>query len=154
MSVLDNALQALLLNGCKVKKLWTNAASGSDFPAQKISLSMAKYDAALIELKTSKSDAASEYCRICFKGKDDWADAFANAQRDAVVEIRTRQYSVSSTGVNFQSGYGKSVSSMSSSVRNDYAIPSTIYGIQLLGGVIHKLKTLAASLFLRREVLA
>ena len=71
-----------------------------------------------------------------------------------VVEIRTRQYAVSSTGVQFQQGYGKSITNAGTSVRNDYAMPLTIYGIQLLGGVIHKLKSLAAPLFGRKEVLA
>lgn len=134
MSVIDNAIQQLFINGCKIKKLWTNASPTSQFAAQKITLSMTNYDAVLAEFKTSRSATASEYCRICFKGNEDWADAFANSQSNAVVEIRTRQYVVSSTGVQFQQGYGKSVSSASTSVRNDYAIPLTIYGIRLLGG--------------------
>lgn len=34
------------------------------------------------------------------------------------------------------------------------AIDNAFYGIQLLGGVIHKLKSLTAPLFGRKEVLA
>lgn len=152
MSAIDNALQALFVNGCKIKKLWTNASPTSQFTAQKINLTLSNYDAVLAEFKTSTATSASEYCRICFEDNEDWADTLANANLNEVVEIRTRQYAVSSTGVQFQQGYGKSITNAGTSVRNDYAIPLTIYGIQLLGGVIHKLKTLAASLFTRKEV--
>lgn len=134
MSVIDNAIQQLFTNGCKIKKLWANASPTSQFAAQKITLSMTNYDAVLVEFESSYSALTGEYCRVSFKGTEDWTDTFANAQNERVLEIRTRQYSASDTGINFQQGYGKSVSSASVSVRNDYAIPLTVYGIQLLGG--------------------
>lgn len=34
MSVVDNAIQQLFKNGCKIKKLWTNASITSSFAAQ------------------------------------------------------------------------------------------------------------------------
>lgn len=139
MSVLDNALQALFANGCKVKKLWMNASPTSQFTAQKINLTLSNYGAVLAEFKTSTAISASEYCRICFEDNEDWADTLANTNLDEVVEIRTRQYAVSSTGVQFQQGYGKSITNAGTSVRNDYTIPLTIYGIQLLGGAIANL---------------
>ena len=134
MSVVDNAIQQLFKNGCKIKKLWTNASPTSQFTAQKINLTLSNYGAVLAEFKTSTAISASEYCRICFEDNEDWADTLANTNLDEVVEIRTRQYAVSSTGVQFQQGYGKSITNAGTSVRNDYAIPLTIYGIQLLGG--------------------
>lgn len=139
MSAIDNALQALFANGCKVKKLWMNASPTSQFTAQKINLTLSNYGAVLAEFKTSTAISASEYCRICFEDNEDWADTLANTNLDEVVEIRTRQYAVSSTGVQFQQGYGKSITNAGTSVRNDYAIPLTIYGIQLLGGAIANL---------------
>lgn len=139
MSAIDNALQALFANGCKVKKLWMNASPTSQFTAQKINLTLSNYGAMLAEFKTSTAISASEYCRICFEDNEDWADTLANTNLDEVVEIRTRQYAVSSTGVQFQQGYGKSITNAGTSVRNDYAIPLTIYGIQLLGGAIANL---------------
>lgn len=139
MSAIDNALQALFVNGCKVKKLWMNASPTSQFTAQKINLTLSNYGAVLAEFKTSTAISASEYCRICFEDNEDWTDTLANTNLDEVVEIRTRQYAVSSTGVQFQQGYGKSITNAGTSVRNDYAIPLTIYGIQLLGGAIANL---------------
>ena len=106
MSAIDNALQALFANGCKVKKLWMNASPTSQFTAQKINLTLSNYGAMLAEFKTSTAISASEYCRICFEDNEDWADTLANTNLDEVVEIRTRQYAVSSTGVQFQQGYG------------------------------------------------
>lgn len=143
MSVIDNALQALFINGCKIKKLWTNASLGSSFAAQTISVSNAlDLDFLIMSLATDSRGIIGTY--IVFRDME--YIAYGNG---AVPFQRTIEWSnnkiIFGVGEILSSGWKTDNAAMK---------PQTIYGIQLLGGVIHKLKTLAASLFLRREVLA
>lgn len=142
MSVLDNALQALFVNGCKIKKLWTNASLGSNFAAQTISVSNAlDLDFLIMSLATNSRGVVGTY--IVFRDME--YIAYGNG---AVPFQRTIEWSdnkiIFGTGEILSSGWKTDNAAMK---------PQTIYGIQLLGGVIHKLKTLAASLF-GKEVLA
>lgn len=143
MSVIDNALQQLFTNGCKIKKLWTNASLRSDFAAQTISVSSAlDLDFLIMSLATDSRGIIGTY--IVFRDME--YIAYGNG---AVPFQRTVEWN--DNEIIF--GVGEI---LSSGWKTDNAVmkPQTIYGIQLLGGVIHKLKILAASLFGRKEVLA
>jgi hypothetical protein len=151
MSVVDNAIQQLFKNGCKIKKLWTNASITSSFTAQDISVKTTGCDGVMVTFRRASSgDAASSGTAIVmnYGGGDQILVEYAATMlfRDVVWNSRSKitlsdckrliQYAV--TG--------------SRETENALLIPVAIYGIKLLGGVIHKLKTLAASLFTRREV--
>lgn len=153
MSVVDNAIQQLFKNGCKIKKLWTNASITSSFAAQDVSANTTGCDGVMVTFRRSSSvDAAPSGTAIVmnYGGGDQILIEYAASMlfRDVVWNSRSKitlsdckrlmQYAVSG----------------SRETENALLIPVAIYGIQLLGGVIHKLKILAASLFLRREVLA
>lgn len=153
MSVLDNALQALFVNGCKIKKLWTNASITSSFAAQDVSANTTGCDGVMVTFRRANiGDAASSGTAIVmnYGGGDQILIEYAASMlfRDVVWNSRSKiklsdckrliQYAV--TG--------------SRETENALLIPVAIYGIKLLGGVIHKLKSLAAPLFGRKEVLA
>ena len=68
--------------------------------------------------------------------------------------LRTRKITVNNTGVTFGAGT-QYESDWSNNINNGVAIPAEIYAVKfIMGGVIHKLKSLAAPLFGRKEVLA
>ena len=151
MSVVDNAIQQLFKNGCKIKKLWTNASITSSFVAQDVSVNTSGYDGTMVSFRRNNTDdgAVSGTALIVnYGGGDQVLIEYAATMlfRDVVWNSRSQikfgdckrliQYAVS--------GSRETV--------NNLLIPVAIYGIKLLGGVIHKLKTLAASLFTRREV--
>lgn len=146
MSVIDNALQACFKESVKVLKKWTNASPASSFAAQKISIDLSGFDGAFVGLLSSTTATSVETFCFCEIGKG----VFPVAQP---YYLRTRKVTADKTGVTFDSGtrYDSSWSSYSD---NGVAIPAEIYAVKfIMGGVIHKLKTLAASLFTRREVL-
>ena len=153
MSVVDNAIQQLFKNGCKIKKLWTNASITSSFTAQDVSANTTGCDGVMVTCRrASISDAAASGTAIVmnYGGGDQILVEYAATMlfRDVMWNSRSKitlsdcqrvmQYAV--TG--------------SKQTENALIIPVAIYGIQLLGGVIHKLKSLAAPLFGRKEVLA
>lgn len=150
MSVIDNALQALFINGCKVKKLWENASPTSNFSAQKITVDMGAFDQVRILLRESTSDTYPYYFIDDFEKNDDGIIVRTlNYNKTGATEAASyRTVDVGNTGIAFGAGY----INQGNVQANNYNIPIIIYGIQLLGGVIHKLKTLAASLFTRKEV--
>lgn len=153
MSVVDNAIQQLFKNGCKIKKLWTNASITSSFTAQDVSANTTGCDGVMVTFRRNSSrDAAPSGTAIVmnYGGGDQILIEFAATMlfRDVVWNSRSKitlsdcqrliQYAV--TG--------------SRQKDNALIIPVAIYGIKLLGGVLHKLKSLAAPLFGRKEMLA
>ena len=151
MSVVDNAIQQLFKNGCKIKKLWTNASPTSQFAAQKITADMGAFDQVQILLRESTSSTYPYYFIEDFKKNDDGVIVrMLNYDKTGTtVGASYRTVDVGNTGIAFGAGY----INQGGVQANNYNLPIIIYGIQILGGVIHKLKNLAASLFTRREVL-
>ena len=150
MSVVDNAIQQLFKNGCKIKKLWTNASPRSSFPAQDITVPSNNADILYIPIKAysdTESDLSGSSVFITFgRGNQ------AIAQRQARIVSRGFQW-LKRTKISVYDALDVMTYAGTRTNDNTLLIPEAIYGIQLLGGVINKLKTLAASLF-RREVLA
>lgn len=153
MSVVDNAIQQLFKNGCKIKKLWTNASITSSFTAQDVRANTTGCDGVMVTFRrTSSSDAAPSGTAIVmnYGGGDQILIEYAATMlfRDVVWNSRSKITLSDCQRVMQYAVMG------SRQKENALIIPVAIYGIQLLGGVINKLKTLAASLFSRREVLA
>lgn len=133
MSVIDNALQALFINGCKIKKLWTNASITSSFVAQNVSVNTSGYDGIMVSFRRRNIDdeAASGTALIVnYGGGDQVLIEYAATMlfRDVVWNSRSQikfgdckrliQYAVSG----------------SRETTNNLLIPVAIYGIKLLGG--------------------
>lgn len=152
MSVLDNALQTLFRLGVEVKKLWENASPNSDFPAQTLP---SQNDADFVLTKFSVGIPSSPNYgylleEIVPTGEQGVLTAPINFNNSNAQGTVHREISANSAGVSFSSGYLKT--SGAPQQDNGYAIPQEIYAIKLMGGVLHKLKILAASV--RKEVLA
>lgn len=133
MSVLDNALQALFVNGCKIKKLWTNASITSSFAAQDVSANTTGCDGVMVTFRrASIGDAAPSGTAIVmnYGGGDQILIEYAASMlfRDVVWNSRSKitlsdckrliQYAVTGSG----------------ETENALLIPVAIYGIKLLGG--------------------
>ena len=133
MSVVDNAIQQLFKNGCKIKKLWTNASITSSFTAQDVRANTTGCDGVMVTFRrASSSDAGPSGTAIVmnYGGGDQILIEYAAAMlfRDVVWNSRSKitlsdckrliQYAV--TG--------------SRETKNALLIPVAIYGIKLLGG--------------------
>lgn len=133
MSVVDNAIQQLFKNGCKIKKLWTNASITSSFAAQDVSANTTGCDGVMVTFRRSSSgDAAPSGTAIVmnYAVGDQILIEYAATMlfRDVVWNSRSKitlsdcqrviQYAV--TG--------------SRQKENALIIPVAIYGIKLLGG--------------------
>lgn len=139
MSVIDNALQALFINGVKLIKLWENSSPTSNFAAQKLQLSLAEYDEVEIRALMSTTSENAIIIRIPV-GEN------GTLFKPLIQSLRYREItSVDASGVTFSTGQNATWNG-NSVTNNNQLIPVAIYGIKLLGGVIHKLKILAASL--------
>lgn len=123
MSVLDNALQALFTNGCKVKKLWENASLGSVFAAQTISVSdTLDLDFLIMSLATDSRGIIGTY--IVFRDMEYIAYGNGAVPFKRTVEWNDNEI-IFGTGEILSSGWKTDNAAMK---------PQTIYGIQLLGG--------------------
>lgn len=132
MSVLDNALQALFVNGCKIKKLWMNASPTSSFAAQKITTDRNEFDMTAILFRLSITNPREDLT-FCEKNGQGQAQFVLGQNAAPYITNRYRGFTVSSTGVQFNVGY-IARSSQAEGQDNTVAIPIAIYGIQLLGG--------------------
>lgn len=154
MSVIDNALQTLFKLGIEVKTLWENASPGSSFPEQNIKVNTSGCDFVLIPLKGAANAAGTLV----------GGNLLLSNIGEAAQHVGQSSARMMSRGATWTSTGRIAINSCQ--IVNDYDNPGTrtnspthmvplaVYGIKLLGGVIHKLKTLTASLFQRREVLA
>lgn len=138
------------MNGCKVKKLWENASPTSNFPAQKITVDMGTFDQVQILLRESTSDTYPYYFIDDFEKNEDGVivRTLNYDKTGTTVGASYRTVDVGNTGIAFGAGY------INQNVQaNNYNIPIIIYGIQLLGGVLHKVKTVLSAFLSRKEVL-
>ena len=153
MSVLDNALQTLFKLGIEVKTLWENASPGSSFPEQNITVNTSGCDFVLIPLKGSANAAG-----ILVGG-----NLLLSNIGEAAQHVAQNSAKMVSRGATWTSTGRIAISSCqtvnayaNAGTRTDsptYMVPLAVYGIKLLGGVVHKVKAFATSLFARKEVL-
>lgn len=148
MSIIDNALQALLKISTR-ELVWQNASPESSFAEQNIPLNLSDARGVCIGYRYSaSSDTWRE--EIVEKGKSVTCIYHVNVPTDnAYTYHASRSISVDGNGVSFGDAYTKSVQSQDATINNARVTPTVIYK---LGGVIHNLITLATHP--RREVLA
>ena len=156
MSIIDNALQQSMQDQVKKKKLWTNASPTSSFAEQKVSLDLTGYQGVRVKLaynNSSMSDIQAEFDIEI--GKQTHAVMFGPLTAEGTTILTTaRMLTAETDGVEIETAYAKNTGmTAEGTVNNTRQIPIDIYGIKnILGGVIHKLITIATHP--RREVLA
>ena len=127
-----SALNTLLNDVPHYTLLWTNPNPTSSFSAQTISLDLSKYDAVEV---VAKGWHADPYVIFFGARVGEGAEIMTYGGIDYAVELNTRKFTLSSTGVAFQSGYKTALNSTTGSVSNSHCIPTKIYGIKFGGGV-------------------
>lgn len=146
MSVLDNALRQIWTHGVKLIEEWRNASPGSNFPAQTIPFPD-KYNFAAI--------IGSDYTTgaiVLEKGMAGSLTRIGAIDSSTAFWVAQRYITWNNSGLVFDPSYVKYANSSNQpSANSAYCKPALIYGIQVLGGVIQKIKTFLASLS-RREV--
>ena len=126
-----SALNTLLNDVPHYTLLWTNPNPTSSFSAQTISLDLSKYDAVEVVARQFRSDP------YCFSSKTEVGKSgklFCYGYDDAR-ELDARNYSVSTTGVSFETGYYAVISASSGSTSASHNVPYKIYGIKFGGGI-------------------
>ena len=156
-NLVDNAIQKLFKDGCKIVKLWENASPTSSFLGQTITIpSVRSYDYLLVEARATLNDGTIYFQALArTSGENGRLITGIDTGLGAVIKFVVREFYVGTINpvVRFYDCNFKPTTSIGE-VYNIGAVPVLIRGIKLLGGVIHKLKSLAASPLCRKEVLA
>ena len=120
------------LTGVEKKTLlWANKSPTSEFAAQTVSLALSGYDAVEIICNYSKTDD-TRMRYICNVGNSTSIYWFYYTAADGkYTGVRSRHVvSVSTTGVDISTCYGKPGNSTTATANNGYIIPVEIYGIK------------------------
>ncbi len=148
MSVLDNALRALFVNGCKVEEVWRNASPASTFPAQKITADLSSFDL-VVALARMTTTNMREGIAVCEKEGQSQIQFVLGQNKAPYITNRYRGLTASNNGVQFNDGY-LAYSSAAEEAYSTVVIPTVIYGIKLLGGG-YRIARFIKSLFFRME---
>ena len=148
MNELDNALRQIWTHGVKLIEEWRNASPGSNFLAQTIQFPD-KYNFAAI--------VGSDYATgviILEKGMTGSLIRIGAINSSSAFWVAQRHITWDNNGLDFDSSYIKYASdSNQPSANGAYCKPALIYGIQVLGGVLLKIKEVLTAPR-REEVLA
>jgi len=110
--------------------LWENPDPSSSFASQTVSLDLSDYDAVYVYAKYRAANTNSCPTALALIGTGSQLFYLANLSA-ASSQANVRNYSVTSTGVAFESTYRKTLTATSAgSVANDYIIPVAIYGVK------------------------
>lgn len=143
MSVLDNALRALFVNGCKVEEVWRNASPKSSFAAQSISVDLSGYDMVMIQHGTYTNGTLFSYVTDIApvqKLETDRSTLIWGTLCQSGTATSTRGYNAlrdydkDGNNINFRNG--SRVLELTSVSDNKTCVPYKIYGVKLLGGGI------------------
>ena len=112
-----------------VGPLWENASPTSTFAAQTISLDLSKYDAIILIAQDIDTEPESYYISM------NYGSTYIYGHRDLAnsntVPLTYRHVSASNTGIVFSDGQYKMLNgSNSPTVRNDFRVPTVIYGVK------------------------
>lgn len=161
MSVLDNALRQIWTHGLKIVEIWKNASPTSSFGAQDIQLDLTRYDLCAVEHSTAIGGDTrfliTDTARLSELGEGYNGalifGAFCNegSTTSSAGFSARRSYTKNSSGLHFN--IGTRTRDLTTATDNSVCIPFAIYGIQLLGGVLLKIKAVLTAPF-RKEVLA
>lgn len=134
MSVIDNALQALLGLAVEVKTLWPNASPGSSFAEQNLTVNTAGCDFILIPLKGDASIAGGTVGGSILIGKVGEAGQHVG-QNAARIESRSITWtSTTQIAVGNCQSVGDYNNAATRVNTNSHMIPLCVYGLKLSGG--------------------
>ena len=162
MSVIDNALQALIGLSVEIKKRWENASPTSNFAAQNINIGTSDYDFLVVPQQSATRGNAqtittdivvkddSTYSNLCIAGyitSANVAQRGGGAVRGVTAENATIQFQDAERLIIQNQAY-------STVTDNTLCKPLAIYTVKLLGGVLRKIKAVLSAPLCRKEVLA
>lgn len=157
MSILDNALQALLGLATEIKELWVNASPKSSFAAQSISVDLSGYDMVMIQHGTYTNGTLFSYVTDIApvqKLETDRSTLIWGTLCQTGTATSTRGYNAlrdydkDGNNINFRNG--SRVLELTSVSDNKACVPYKIYGVKLLGGG-YRIARFIKSLFHIRE---
>ncbi len=127
MSTLDNALQALFTMARK-ELVWENASPTSDFPAQKVSLSLRNGGLVVVEFKRYINLSTYYVGTFIVDGTSQQFSEYYGKSASAYSQQAMRTLTVTTTGITFSTG--TMVTANAAPGTNDgYFIPTKIYEI-------------------------
>ena len=109
--------------------VWENASPSSEFAAQTVSLDLSDAGFVIIEFRTTSTGTARPTVVVA-NGKQGNLFWMANATANYEILVISRNATVSNTGITFEKGYRKNISSTTATENNASAIPTRIYAIK------------------------
>lgn len=120
-------------NGVQIKKVWTNASPGSDFPEQMIQLNVTGASFILVVFKITKSSNLWKVAILTCDGNSYIMDAPYNtdyASGGTVIGTAFRGATCQSDGIQFGKGYSKDHSDKNSVERPSFVIPIKMFVVK------------------------
>lgn len=120
-------------NGVQIKKLWTNASPGSDFPAQTIQLNVTDASFILVVFKVTKSSNLWKVAILTCDGNAYIMDAPYNTDYSSsgtLIGTAFRGAVCQSDGIQFGKGYSKDHSDKNPVERPSFVIPIKIFAVK------------------------
>ena len=127
MSVVDNALQALLKMAHK-EILWKNASPGSNFAAQQIAVNGSGFDFYEIHLNQTYMGNTYNIVAVMPVGGNAQAEFNAASTASAYPMLIVRSILSTKSAINFDNADYKYTNSNSVNTQNNNLIPTKIYG--------------------------
>lgn len=113
-----------------VGPLWTNPNPTSDFAAQTLSLDLSGYDMLLVYAWDTVGDVAPVSYIIEAPGTT-FITAFRDFTNSNAIPMTYRKVTITGAGITFGNGTYKLTNQQSSpATRNDFRVPTKIYGIK------------------------
>lgn len=125
LETLASGIDAVMVGGVDMDLLWTNSAPTSAFSAQTIQLDLSGY-AEIIIVATSRTDLDVRFTSVFPVGN--YLARLASTLTGTNTDI-TRNVTISSTSLAFETGYNGSTANTS------YCIPVYVYGIRKATGI-------------------
>lgn len=127
MSILDNALQALFAMAHK-ELVWENASPTSDFPAQKISLSLRNGGLVVVEFKRYINLSTYYIGTFIVDGTSQQFSEYYGKSSTGYSQQVMRTLTVTTTGITFSTGT-MATANVVPGTDDGYFIPTKIYEI-------------------------
>lgn len=127
MSVLDNALQALFTMAHK-ELVWENASPTSDFPAQKVSLSLRNGGLVVVEFKRYITISTYYVGTFIVDGTSQQFSEYYGKAASSYSQQAMRTLTVTTSGITFSTGT-MVTANVTPETNDGYFIPTKIYEI-------------------------
>lgn len=123
------AAGAALARKVEIELIWENPAPSAEFGEKTISLDLINTKFVIIEFRTTATGVARPTVIIA-NGEQGNLSWLANATANYEILLVSRNATVSNTGISFEKGYRKQISSTSATENNSSAIPTRIFAIR------------------------